>query len=87
VLDTNIETIDDLAKRAGAALRDVADRLGGAGTAVVVTHGGAARVGCGALLGWPPEVWSTLGALDNCHHTDLRYTSARGWRLAAHNVS
>jgi glucosyl-3-phosphoglycerate phosphatase len=80
-----IETLDELAKRAGAAFRDAALRLG-QGVAVLVTHGGAARVGCGGLLGWPASLWSTLGALGNCHYTELRHTDDRGWQLRAHNV-
>jgi glucosyl-3-phosphoglycerate phosphatase len=85
--DLDIETVDDLAKRVGAAFRDAADRAGPTGTAVVVTHGGSARVGCGTLLGWPQETWHTLGGLDNCHHTVLRHSAVRGWQLAAHNLA
>ena len=91
-----IETIDDMAKRVCAALRDVverdvverdvAERVGVDGTAVVVTHGGAARAGCACLLGWPRAVWHTLGVLGNCHLTELRRTADRGWNLHAHNV-
>jgi probable phosphoglycerate mutase len=85
VTDLPIETPDDLGKRATAALRDVAERVG-EGTAVVVTHGAAARAGCGGLLGWAHEVIRGVGALDNCHFTDLRHTPRRGWVLRAHNV-
>jgi probable phosphoglycerate mutase len=67
-----------------AALLDVAGRAPG-GTVVVVTHGGAARRGVGALLGWPDRVVSTLGSLVNCHWTELRRGRA-GWRLIAHNI-
>jgi probable phosphoglycerate mutase len=52
---------------------------------VLVTHGGAARVGCCALLGCPPEIWHTLSILNNCHSTDLRLEPNRGWQLHAHN--
>jgi len=86
-----IETIDDMAKRVCAALRDaaerdVAERDVADSTAVVVTHGGAARAGCACLLGWPREVWHTLGVLGNCHLTELRHTAERGWLVHAHNV-
>ena len=84
--DLDIETIDDMAKRVGAAFRDVAERVGPGGTAVLVTHGGTARVGCGSLLGLPPEVWHTLGGLGNCHHSELRHTPVRGWQLITHNL-
>jgi broad specificity phosphatase PhoE len=80
-----IETIEDVAIRAADALRDIAARAG-EGTAVLVSHGGAIRAGCGAVLGWPPEVWPSLGVLGNCRHSELRHTAERGWRLHAHNL-
>ncbi|MFG1892022.1 histidine phosphatase family protein [Micromonospora sp. NPDC049051] len=80
-----IETLDDLGKRVGAALSDAADAVPG-GTVVVATHGGAARQGCGHLLGWEPAVLRTVGALQNCHWTELRHDDVRGWHLRAHNV-
>jgi len=86
VANPAIETLDDMAKRVGAACRDAVERLEPGGTAVVVTHGGTARVACGSVLGWPPDVWHTLGALHNCHHAVLRRTDTRGWQLASHNV-
>lgn len=84
--DPGIETIDDMAKRAVAAFRDAAERVGPDGTAVLVTHGGTARVGCAGLLGWPQETWHTLGALGNGHHAEMRHTDPRGWQLVAHNL-
>jgi probable phosphoglycerate mutase len=86
ILDPAIETVDDMVKRVGGALRDAAERVGPEGTAVLVTHGGSARVGCGTLLNWPQALWSTLGGLWNCHHTVLRHSEARGWQLMAHNL-
>ncbi|MFD0823554.1 histidine phosphatase family protein, partial [Micromonospora zhanjiangensis] len=80
-----IETLDDLGKRTAEALRAAADVVPG-GTVVVATHGGAARQGCGHLLGWPYEVLRTLGGLQNCHWTELRHDETRGWQLRAHNV-
>ncbi|HEX6871702.1 MAG TPA: histidine phosphatase family protein [Micromonosporaceae bacterium] len=80
-----IESLDDLAKRMVAVLRDVADRVGDA-TAVLVTHGGSARVGTAALLGWPVESWHTLSVLSNCHVCEVRQDE-RGWQLRAHNVA
>ncbi|KAB1161727.1 histidine phosphatase family protein [Micromonospora sp. DT46] len=80
-----IETLDDLGKRMGAALSDAADAVPG-GTVVVATHGGAARQGCGHLLGWEHAVLRTIGSLQNCHWTELRHDAARGWHLRAHNV-
>ena len=84
--DPAIETLDDMGKRVGAVFRDVIERAGSGGTAVLVTHGGTARVGIAMLLGWPPAVWPTLGGLGNCHHAVLRHAGVRGWRLVAHNL-
>jgi probable phosphoglycerate mutase len=83
--DLPIESPEDLGKRACAALRDVADRVGD-GTAVVVTHGAAGRAAYSGLLGWSTEVSRTVSALDNCHYTELRHTPLRGWQLRAHNI-
>jgi broad specificity phosphatase PhoE len=80
-----IESIDDLGKRAGEALHAAAESTPG-GTVVVATHGGAARQGCGYLLGWPADVVRALGGLLNCHWTELRHDAVRGWQLRAHNV-
>jgi glucosyl-3-phosphoglycerate phosphatase len=80
-----IETVEDLTKRVGQALRDAIERVG-TGTAVVVTHGVAARIGTGWLLGWPHSAVKTLGVLQNCHYTELRRVPERGWVLRAHNL-
>jgi len=80
-----IETLDDLAKRVGEALQEAAEAAPD-GTVVVATHGGAARQGCGHLLGWPVPLLRTVGPLQNCHWTELRHEPVIGWRLHAHNV-
>ena len=80
-----IETIEDLAARAAAAFADAAEQVAG-GTAVLVTHGGAAKAGTAHLLGWPVHVGHALKVLDNCHWTELRRTPQGGWQLFAHNV-
>jgi broad specificity phosphatase PhoE len=80
-----IETLDELGKRAAAAFADAAERADG-GTAVVVSHGGAARAGCATLLGWPAEVGQAMRILRNCHVTELGHQPDRGWQLYAHNV-
>jgi probable phosphoglycerate mutase len=81
-----IEPVEAMTERVLAALRDVAEQVGEGGVAVVVTHGGSARVGVGSLLGWPEDVWSTLGVLGNCRYSELSWTAERGWQLIAHNV-
>jgi glucosyl-3-phosphoglycerate phosphatase len=93
-----IESLDDLGKRVGEALQDAADALPGS-TIVVVTHGGAARQGCGHLLNWPSAVLRTIGPLYNCHWSELRHGGFDrrrragggdhhfdGWQLRTHNV-
>jgi glucosyl-3-phosphoglycerate phosphatase len=82
----NAESLSDMAKRVGVALREAVDGAPG-GTIVVATHGGAARHGVGELLGWPPEVTWKLVGLANCHWSELRLDAARGWRLRSHNAS
>jgi broad specificity phosphatase PhoE len=86
VLNPEIESIPSMTHRVAAAFRDAAEQVGG-GTAVLVMHGGAARVGCAALLGWPPEIWHTLSILNNCRFSDLRLHADRGWQLHGHNRS
>lgn len=81
-----IEHVGDLAERVAQALRDVAERHAG-GIIVVSTHGGAARAGCGALLGWPLDMLRTVGVLSNCHWIDLRFDTALGWHLRGYNLS
>ena len=80
-----VESLDDLGKRVGDALQNVADAVPG-GTIVVATHGGGARQGCGHLLGWDSTVLRAVGSLQNCHWTDLRHDDVRGWHLRGHNV-
>jgi probable phosphoglycerate mutase len=87
LLDPTIEPFEDVIKRVTAALQDAAERVGPDGTAIIATHGGAARAGCVGLLGWPPELWRTVGALGNCHVAELTHSQRRGWRLAAHNLA
>jgi probable phosphoglycerate mutase len=80
-----VEDLDDLAKRVAAAAVD-AIGLADGGTAVIVTHGGAAKYALGELLGWPREVTARIMGLANCHWTELRHDTTRGWLLRAHNV-
>ncbi|GGL14758.1 histidine phosphatase family protein [Mangrovihabitans endophyticus] len=81
-----VESLDDLGKRIAEALQAAADLVPADGTAVVATHGAAARQGVGHLLGWPAEVMRTLRALQNCHWVELTHDSGRGWQVAAYNV-
>jgi probable phosphoglycerate mutase len=81
-----VEPMASLGERSVAALVEIAGRVGESGTAVVVTHGGAARAGAGALLELPIATWYVLGVLGNCAVSDLRRHPTRGWFLYAHNV-
>ena len=80
-----IEPLSELAARSAAAFEDAAATVG-TGTAVLVTHGGAARAGTARLLGWPLQAGQTLKVLHNCHWTELRRAPLGGWQLYAHNV-
>jgi broad specificity phosphatase PhoE len=86
VIGGGVETLDDLGKRVADALLDAAEGLGSGETAVIATHGAAARQGIGHLLGWPPAQLRTLRALQNCHWVELTQDLVRGWQLAAYNV-
>jgi probable phosphoglycerate mutase len=81
-----VESREDLAKRASAGLQEAAD-LAPAGTVVAVMHGGSAKHGVVALLGWPPEVLAGLAALGNCRWMELRHDAVRGWQLRGYNLS
>jgi broad specificity phosphatase PhoE len=81
-----VEDLDALASRVAAAVTEAADRIASGGTVVVVTHGAAARYAIGALLDWPPTVASRVIGLLNCHWSELRWSSVRGWLLRSHNV-
>jgi len=80
-----VEEVDDLSKRASAALRDAAELAPG-GTVVAVGHGGSAKHGMVALLGWPAMVLPGLGGLGNCRWIDLRSDTVRGWQLRGYNL-
>jgi glucosyl-3-phosphoglycerate phosphatase len=81
-----VEDVDPLAKRMVAALQEIASTAPPDATIVVATHGGVAKQGVRGLLDWPETITRTLGGLHNCHHTDLRFSSVRGWQLCGHNI-
>jgi len=80
-----VEELDDLAKRASAAFEDAADLAPG-GTVMVFCHGGTAKYGVAALLGWPASVLPSLGPLGNCRWIELRRDTVRGWQLRGYNL-
>jgi len=83
VAEAGVEELDTVVARAVAGLADAA-ALGG--TVVVVTHGGTAKHGMAALLGWPDEMSRQLAGLGNCHWAELRHLGERGWLLRAYNI-
>jgi broad specificity phosphatase PhoE len=86
IIESTIEPFPAVIDRVTACLLEVAQRVGD-GTAVVVTHGGAARAGCIGMLGWSEPMWNSLAVLGNCRVAELRHRPDVGWQLAAHNVS
>ena len=80
-----VEELDEVAKRASAALREAADQVPD-GTVVVFSHGAAVRYGLAMLLGWLATVPLSLGALGNCRWAELRRDTMRGWQLRGYNL-
>jgi glucosyl-3-phosphoglycerate phosphatase len=81
----DVEELDDLAKRSSLALQEAADLAPG-GTVAVFCHGGTAKYGVVALLGWPSSVLPTVGSMGNCRWADLRRDTVRGWQLRGYNL-
>ncbi|MGI8679228.1 MAG: histidine phosphatase family protein [Jatrophihabitans sp.] len=77
------ETRDQVATRALDGLAD----LGEAEFTLLVTHGATAMAVCNALLGLSQRV-HPLGALVNCHWTELYIEKGRdaAWRVRGHNL-
>ncbi|TQM58538.1 histidine phosphatase family protein [Humibacillus xanthopallidus] len=86
------ETRQDVAARAGAALREVADGLGDGETALVVAHGVSARVAASDLVGLDQDVSDRVfRGLDNCHWVELveagkSFSATARWRIAGWNL-
>jgi len=80
----DIEPRDQLAARASAGFADAAAMAAG-GTVVVVSHGGTAKHGVAALLGWGDELLSSIAGLDNCAWARLQQ-HPRGWQLKSYNT-
>lgn len=79
------ETRLEVSARVTAAVRRALADVPPAGLLVVVTHGGAARVGIAGLLGLPHGSWGALGGLANCCWSVLT-EGEPGWRLLEHNA-
>jgi probable phosphoglycerate mutase len=55
---------------------------------VIATHGGAARVAAGKLMGLPPQTWVSLGIISNCSWIVLNEPAEPHlpWRLVEYNA-
>ncbi len=73
------ETTRELTDRMVAAIRDVAVAARG-GTAIIVTHGWALRVGVAGLLALEGSAADALGRASNCSVTELAFDRTRGGR-------
>ncbi len=85
----NGETRTEVADRVVAAIERAAKGVEDGGTLVVATHGGAARVALGRLIGLPSEHWAALGVLSNAAWSVLSEVSTdprRAWRLVEYNA-
>jgi glucosyl-3-phosphoglycerate phosphatase len=86
------ETRQDVAARAGAVLREVADGLGAGETALVVAHGVSGRVAASDLVGLDQDVSDRVfRGLDNCHWIELvevgkSFSKQTRWRISGWNL-
>lgn len=83
------ETRLEVAERVVLAVERGLEQVAPGQALMVVTHGGAARAGIGAILGLPPAHWSALGVLTNCSWTVLQENLSGfgpAWRLQEYNA-
>ena len=79
------ETMAEVGVRAGAGLREIARQHDGQ-TIVVVSHGGAIRMGMADMLGWSYETSAALGGVANCGWCVLAQRFGR-WRIEVYNCT
>lgn len=86
------ETREQVAARAGAAIREVERELLPGETAVIVAHGVSGSLAATELVGLHRDVAdAVLRGVDNCHWIDLvetgkSYSEASRWRIAGWNL-
>ncbi|EWT03133.1 fructose-2,6-bisphosphatase [Intrasporangium oryzae NRRL B-24470] len=86
------ETRADVAARAGAAVRDVAEALAAGETGIVVAHGVSGRAAAAELVGLSQDVSDAIfRGVDNCHWIELvevseSFSEATRWRIAGWNL-
>ncbi len=81
------ETVGEVAQRTRAAARDLIDTLAPGESALVVSHGVAARALAADLVGIDLHAaWLGLAGLHNCHWVEL-LEGQHGWRIEKWNAS
>ncbi|MGB3828906.1 MAG: histidine phosphatase family protein [Ornithinimicrobium sp.] len=80
------ENLHEVGVRTHAVFVDVASGLADGHTAVLVTHGVAARTLVNSVLDWSHrQAWLSVAGLLNCHWAELA-EHRTGWRLVAWNA-
>jgi len=79
------ETMTEVAARVGECLRQIADAHDGE-TVLIVSHGGAIRMGIVNLMGWTYETAIGLGGMTNCAWSRVNRRGGR-WRLDTYNCT
>ncbi|MHA7276219.1 histidine phosphatase family protein [Arthrobacter sp. Hz1] len=86
-----VESRVDVGRRMAEGTLDAVSGLAAGETLVVASHGGAIRAGLAALMGLPPQLWSSLSGVSNCHWSVLEELGGGAkalprWQLTEHNV-
>lgn len=81
------ETRTEVGERVAGAVQRYGVALGAGQTAVLVTHGGAARAAVAHLMGVAPIHWQRMTVLDNCCWAELDVDDAGRFRLRSYNRS
>jgi len=77
------ETMTEVGLRVAECLREIADAHPGE-TVLVVSHGGAIRMGIATILGWPYSASIQLAGMANAAWSIVA-KSRKNWRLEAYN--
>ena len=82
--ETRAEVADRMVKGIEKHIENVPDNS----TFVIATHGGAARVAAGKLMGLPKPTWLSLGIISNCCWIVLNEPAEKDlpWRLVEYNA-
>ena len=85
---TTGETRSEVAQRMVEGIYDHMKLVPDGNVFVVATHGGAARVAAGKLMGLPPKTWISLGIISNCSWIvlDEPLKPELPWRLVEYNA-